>query len=62
MVSWEFGTSPMSTPDFFRSRLDAMIDVRVRHVSPSAGRKSAKVVDGKALSCLVTFNSRKVGS
>ena len=28
MVSWEFGTSPMSTPDFFRSRLDAMIDLR----------------------------------
>jgi IS5 family transposase len=27
MVSWEFGTSPMSTPDFFRSRLDAMIDL-----------------------------------
>ncbi|WP_370444278.1 transposase, partial [Candidatus Burkholderia verschuerenii] len=28
MVSWEFGTSPMSTPDFFRSRLDTMIDLR----------------------------------
>jgi hypothetical protein len=34
----------------------------VRHVSPSAGRKSANAVDGKAHSCLVTFNDWNIGN
>jgi hypothetical protein len=34
----------------------------VRHVSPSAGRKSVNAVEGKAHSSLVTFNDWKIGN